>query len=44
MPVHQIVHMLANGDTFQTLLVEYLFLSREDITASLDYVAGLAQE
>jgi uncharacterized protein (DUF433 family) len=44
MPVHQIVHMLANGDTIETLLHEYPFLSREDIMASLDYAAGLAEE
>ena len=44
MPVHQIVRMLANGDTVETLLAEYPFLSREDIMASLDYAAGLAEE
>ena len=38
MPVHQIVQMLANGDTFETLLTEYPFLSREDIMASLDWL------
>ena len=42
MPVHQIVRMLANGDTVDALLTEYPFLSREDIMASLDYAAGLA--
>lgn len=44
MPVHQIVRMMANGDTVETLLAEYPFLSREDIMASLDYAAGLAEE
>jgi uncharacterized protein (DUF433 family) len=44
MPVHQIVRMLANGDTVDDLLREYPFLSREDIMASLDYAAGLAEE
>jgi uncharacterized protein (DUF433 family) len=44
MPVHQIVRMLANGDTVEALLTEYPFLSREDIMASLDYAAGLAEE
>lgn len=44
MPVHQIVRMLANGDTVENLLTEYSFLSREDIMASLDYAAGLAEE
>jgi uncharacterized protein (DUF433 family) len=41
MPVHQIVRMLANGDTVEDLLGEYPSLSREDIMASLDYAAGL---
>jgi uncharacterized protein (DUF433 family) len=44
MPVHQIVRMLANGDTVEDLLSEYSFLAREDIMASLDYAAGLAEE
>lgn len=44
MPVHQIVRMLANSDTVEELLSEYPFLSREDIMASLDYAAGLAEE
>ena len=44
MPVHQIVRMLAGGDTVEDLLTEYPFLSREDILACLDYAAGLAEE
>jgi len=44
MPVHQIVRMLANGDTVDDLLSDYPFLSREDIMAALDYAAGLAEE
>ena len=44
MPVHQIVRMLANGDTVEDLLAEYPFLSREDIMGSLDYAADLAEE
>ncbi len=43
-PVHQIVHMLANGDTIDDLLKEYPSLKREDILASLDYAALLAEE
>ena len=43
-PVHQIVHMLANGDTVEELLAEYPTLSREDILACLDYAAELAEE
>lgn len=30
-PVHQVVHMLANGDAVEDLLVEYPSLSREDL-------------
>lgn len=44
MPVHQIVRMLANGDTVEDLLAEYPFLSRDDVMASLDYAASLAEE
>ena len=43
-PVHQIVRMLANGDTIEELLEEYPSLEREDILACLDYVASLAEE
>jgi uncharacterized protein (DUF433 family) len=43
-PVHQIVRMLANGDTVEELLGEYPTLSREDILACLDYAAELAEE
>jgi len=43
-PVHQIVRMMANGDTVQDLLAEYPSLSREDILACLDYAAELAEE
>jgi uncharacterized protein (DUF433 family) len=43
-PVHQIVAMLANGDTVEDLLAEYPSLSREDILACLAYAADLAEE
>jgi uncharacterized protein (DUF433 family) len=43
-PVHQIVRMLANGDTAEDLLSEYPALVREDIMACLDYAADLAEE
>ena len=43
-PVHQIVHMLANGDTIEDLLKEYPSLQREDILACLDSAASLAEE
>jgi len=43
-PVHQIVHMLANGDTIDDLLEDYPSLQRDDILACLDYAASLAEE
>ena len=43
-PVHQVLHMLAKGDTVEDLLGEYAALSREDIMACLDYGAALAEE
>jgi len=43
-PVHQLVRMLANGDSIDDLLREYPSLRREDILASLDYAADLAEE
>ena len=43
-PVHQIVRMLANGDTVDGLIAEYPSLSREDLMACLDYAATLAEE
>jgi len=43
-PVHQIVRMLANGDTVEDLLAEYPSLMREDIMACLGYAAELAEE
>jgi uncharacterized protein (DUF433 family) len=36
-PVHQIVRMLANGDSPEDLLAEYPSLTRADIMACLDY-------
>jgi uncharacterized protein (DUF433 family) len=43
-PVHQIVGMLANGDTFEGLLKAYPNITREDIRACLEYAASLAEE
>ena len=43
-PVHQIVKMLANGDSVEDLLEEYPSLKRQDIFAALDYAASLAEE
>lgn len=44
MPVHQVVRMLANGDTIEDLLREFPSLAREDILACLDYAGALAEE
>ncbi len=43
-PVHQILHMLANGDTIEGLLEEYPSLKREDILACLEYAGSLTEE
>ena len=43
-PAHQILHMLANGDTTEDLLKEYPSLKREDILACIDYAAELTEE
>ena len=43
-PVHQVVRMLANGDSVEDLLAEYPSLTREDVMACLDYAAELAEE
>ncbi len=43
-PVYQIVRMLANGDSGENLLKEYPTLTKEDISACLDYTASLAED
>lgn len=43
-PVHQIVLMLANGDTIDDLLEAYPTISRDDIFACLAYAGSLAEE
>jgi len=43
-PIHQILHMLANGDTIDDLLAEYPSIEREDILACLEYAASLTEE
>ena len=43
-PVHQIIHMLANGDTIEALLESYPSINREDILACLDFAAEVAEE
>lgn len=43
-PVHQVVRMLANGDTVEALLAEYPSLERQDVLACLEYAAALVEE
>ncbi|MEA1863729.1 MAG: DUF433 domain-containing protein [Euryarchaeota archaeon] len=43
-PVHQIIRMLAGGDTIEELLEEYPSLKRDDILTCLGYAASLAEE
>jgi uncharacterized protein (DUF433 family) len=43
-PVHQVVGMLAGGDTIEDLLAEYPTITREDVLACLEYAASLAEE
>ena len=43
-PVHQILSMMAHGDSVEALLKEYPSLSREKIMACLDYASMLAEE
>ncbi len=43
-PVHQVVGMLASGDTIDILLKAYPTIKREDILAGLEYAASLAEE
>jgi uncharacterized protein (DUF433 family) len=43
-PVAQILGMLANGDTIDSLLVAYPSTTRSDILACLDYASSLAEE
>ena len=38
-PMHQIVRMMANGDSVEDLIEEYPSLTRADILACLDYAA-----
>ncbi|MEC4677847.1 MAG: DUF433 domain-containing protein [Nitrospirota bacterium] len=43
-PVHQILQMLANGDSAKALLEEYPSIQDEDILACLEYAGSLAEE
>lgn len=43
-PVHQILRMLACGDSVEDLLREYPSITRKDILACVDYAAFLAED
>ena len=43
-PVSQLLGMLANGDTVESLLQAYPHLERADILACLEYAALLTEE
>ena len=43
-PVHQVVRMLAGGDSIEDLLSDYPSLQRADVLACLEYAASLAEE
>ena len=43
-PAYQIVSMIANGDTNQSLLNAYPSITQADISACLEYAAFLAEE
>lgn len=43
-PVHQLVAMLANGDTIESLLDDYPHLTREDVLAALEYAAASVED
>ena len=44
MPVHQVVKMLANGDTIEGILEDFPNLKRVDVLACLEYAAALTEE
>ena len=43
-PVHQIVLMLANGDTIDDFFKAYPTITQDDILACLEYAGTLAEE
>ena len=43
-PVHQIIGMLANGDSVESLLTAYPIITGEDVSACLAYAAFLVEE
>jgi uncharacterized protein (DUF433 family) len=43
-PIHQIVGMLAHGDSIEGILEDFPNLTREDVLAALEYAAALTEE
>lgn len=43
-PVHQVVSMLANGDSIEGIVTAYPHITREDVLACLEYAGSLAEE
>jgi uncharacterized protein (DUF433 family) len=43
-PVHQVIRMLANGDTIEEIVEDFPPITQADILACLDYAASLAEE
>ena len=43
-PVHLLLEMMANGDSFADILASYPFLTDEDLRAALAYAAQLASQ
>jgi uncharacterized protein (DUF433 family) len=43
MPVHAIVEAIASGNSVDELLVAYPYLTKEDISQTLQYAAKLTQ-
>lgn len=43
-PVHQIIRMLASGDTMEEIIEDFPPITKADIVACLNYAASLAEE
>lgn len=43
-PVHQIVELVAAGNSFESILRDYPYLTRDDLEQALGYAARLTRE
>jgi uncharacterized protein (DUF433 family) len=43
-PVHQVIRMLASGDTMEEIIEDFPPITEADIFACLNYAASLAEE